>query len=401
MTDAVLVFNVGSSSVKFALYVVKTLDLLCRGSVEAVGTERARFRIAGPRANDIGCEASPPQRGDHAVAVEWLLAMLANRLPDIALSAAGHRVVHGGTDFADPVRIDDRVLAALDALVPLAPSHQPQNLAAIRAVARAAPALPQVACFDTAFHRTQPAHAQRFALPRALTNEGVVRYGFHGLSYDYLSGVLPEHAGARPDGRVILAHLGHGASLCALRERRSIATTMGFTALDGLIMGTRSGSIDPGVLLYLIEQKGMTPAAVSDLLYNRSGLLGVSGVSDDVRVLEADRGAQAEEALDFFAYRAAREIGSLAAALGGLDVLVFSAGIGERSSSMRARICAYSAWLGITLDERANAVNAVRVAATGSPVDVLVIPTDEEIVIARAARRLLRTAGSDGDGRFE
>jgi len=386
MTRAVLVLNVGSSSVKFALHAMPALTLLCRGSVDAIGTERARLRASGPRAGDLG-DVDPP--GEHAAVAEWLLGRIAATMPDIELVAAGHRVVHGGTAFADPVRLDAGALETLEGFVPLAPSHQPANLAAIRAVARAAPALPQFACFDTAFHRTQPARAQAYALPHAMTDAGIVRYGFHGLSYEYLAGVLPEFAGARADGRVVIAHLGHGASLCALRERRSIATTMGFTALDGLVMGTRCGAIDPGVVLYLIEQKGMTAAAVSDLLYNRSGLLGISGISDDLRALEADGSPRAETAMDLFAYRAAREIGSLAAALGGLDVLVFSAGIGERSSAMRARICAYSAWLGIALDADANAANAPRIGTAGAPVDVFVIPTDEELAIARSVRTLL------------
>jgi len=387
MTDAVLVLNAGSSSVKFGLYALPSLNPLCRGGIDAVGTERAALGVAGVRADRL-TGAKPPV-GDHAAVAEWLLHLLGERLSGVELAAAGHRVVHGGTVFADPVRIDGRVLETLEGLIPLAPNHQPQNLAAIRAVASSAPHLPQIACFDTAFHRTQPARAQHFALPRSMTDAGIVRYGFHGLSYEYLAGVLPEFAGARAKGRVIIAHLGHGASLCALREQRSIATTMGFTALDGLVMGTRSGAIDPGVVLHLVQQEDMTAAAVSELLYKRSGLLGVSGLSDDLRVLEADGGTHAEEAMDLFAYRAAREIGSLAAALGGLDVLVFSAGIGEHSPSMRARICSYSAWLGIGLDAGANAANHPRISATGSAVDVLVIPTDEEMTIARAVRALL------------
>ena len=391
MTDAALVLNVGSSSVKFALYAMPSLELLCRGGVEAIGSERAKLTVTGPRA--AGLEGAAPLGGDHADVAAELLRAFAERLPDVALIGAGHRVVHGGTAFRDPVRIDARVLETLERFVPLAPSHQPQNLAAIRAVAAAAPGLPQVACFDTAFHRTQPAHAQIFALPRALTEEGIVRYGFHGLSYEYLAGVLPDFAGERADGRVVIAHLGHGASLCALRERRSVATTMGFTALDGLVMGTRSGAIDPGVVLFLLQEKGMTADDVSDLLYRRSGLLGVSGLSDDLRVLEADGGAAAEAAMDLFAYRAAREIGSLAAALGGLDVLVFSAGIGEHSPSMRARISSYSAWLGVALDAAANAAGRSRIGAAGAPVDVFVIPTDEELPIARSLKRLLLAGG--------
>lgn len=387
MTDAAIVLNVGSSSVKFALYAMPALDVLCRGGIEAIGTSRATFSVEGPRAHDL--EGASPLADDHAGVVAELLRVVAERLADVVLVGAGHRVVHGGTAFGDPVRIDARVLEALERFVPLAPSHQPQNLAAIRAVARASPDLPQIACFDTAFHRTQPAHAAEFALPRALTGEGIVRYGFHGLSYEYLAGVLPDFAGERANGRVVIAHLGHGASLCALRERRSVATTMGFTALDGLVMGTRSGALDPGVVLYLMQHKRMTAEAVSDLLYKQSGLLGVSGISDDLRVLEADGGAAAEAAMDLFAYRAARELGSLAAALGGLDVLVFSAGIGERSPSMRARIAAYSAWLGIALDAGANAAGRPRIGAEGAPIDVFVIPTDEALPIARALQRLL------------
>jgi acetate kinase len=386
MSESALVLNVGSSSVKFALYDLPTLKPICRGNIDQIGSGRTSFSASGPRAGDLA--GAKPSAGDHASSVEWLLGFLSERLADVALSAAGHRVVHGGMEFSDPVRIDARVLSALERYVPLAPSHQPQNLAAIRAVARAAPKLPQIACFDTAFHRTQARHAQTFALPRALTEEGIVRYGFHGLSYEYLAGVLPDFAGALADGRVILAHLGHGASLCALRERRSTATTMGFTALDGLVMGRRTGAIDPGVLLYLLQEKRMAPSDVSELLYNRSGLFGVSGLSDDLRVLEADGSAHAEEAIDLFAYRAAREIGSLAAALGGLDALVFSAGIGENSASMRSRIAAYSAWLGCELDAAANATHGPRIGKDGSAVAMYVIPTDEEIVIARAVRSL-------------
>lgn len=393
MTDAVLVLNVGSSSVKFALYALPSLDILVRGGIVAVGGERPELTATGPRSDALAGTA-PPEGREGSIA--WLLGTLRERLADVELAAAGHRVVHGGTAFADPVRIDERVLEILEGFVPLAPTHQPRSLAAIRAVAEAAPNLPQIACFDTAFHRTQPGRAQHFALPRPMTDAGIIRYGFHGLSYEYLAAALPGFAGARADGRVIIAHLGHGASLCALRERRSIATTMGLTALDGLMMGTRSGSIDPGVVLHLIQQRGMTAAEVSDLLYAQSGLLGVSGISDDLRVLEEDGGPHAEEAMDLFAYRAAREIGSLAAALGGLDVLVFTAGIGERSPSMRARICAYSAWLGIGLDAGANAANRTRIGAIGKAVDVLVIPTDEEIVIARAARVLLCGKAAEG-----
>jgi len=388
MSEAILVLNVGSSSIKFALYRFDTIEILCRGHVERIGAGAVTLEASGPLAS-VFDGLQPPREGtDHAMLMHWLLQTLTERATDTRIRAAGHRVVHGGTEFAAPVRVDARVLDALERLSPLAPNHQPHNLNAIRRVEQMWPGLPQVACFDTAFHRTQPRRAQLFALPRSFAADGVVRYGFHGLSYEYIASVLPQHAGANADGRVVVAHLGHGASLCAMRGRRSIATTMGFTALDGLMMGRRSGAIDPGVLLYLLTEKGMSAADLADLLYNRSGLLGVSGISDDLRVLEASDDAAAEEALDLFAYRAARDIGSLAAALGGIDVLVFTAGIGEHSSAMRARIGAYCAWLGVTLDTRANAAHGPRISTVASAVDVFAIPTDEEIVVARAVRVL-------------
>ena len=388
MTDAILVLNVGSSSIKFALYDLDTIELLCRGHIERIDSGEATFKTSGPRC-EVFERAHPPRdaRGHDAVA-QWLLRTVADCATDIKIVAAGHRVVHGGMEFAAPVRVDASVMEALERLIPLAPNHQPHNLGAIRQVERTWPGLPQVACFDTAFHRSQPRHAQLFALPRSFAAGGVLRYGFHGLSYQYIADALPAHAGTRAEGRVVVAHLGHGASLCALRERRSVATTMGFTALDGLMMGRRSGAIDPGVLLFLLQQRNKSPAELADLLYNRSGLLGVSGISDDVCLLEASAHPDAEEALDLFAYRAAREIGSLAAAIGGVDVIVFTAGIGEHSASMRARICGYSGWLGVLLDGNANAAHGPRISAPGSTVDVFVIPTDEELVIARAVRAL-------------
>jgi len=392
MIEAILVLNVGSSSIKFALYVAGTLERLCRGHIENIGDDGVAAHVEGTRAADFGEIKLPADVQDHAAAVRWLVERIRGSLADVRISAAGHRVVHGGMDFAAPVVVDEHLLAALGKLVPLAPQHQPSNLAAIHMVAETWPGLTQVACFDTAFHRSQPEHAQWFALPRAFAAEGIIRYGFHGLSYDYLSSVLPQYAGDRADGRVVIAHLGQGASLCALRDRRSVATTMGFTALDGLMMGRRSGAIDPGVLLYLLQQRQMTAAAVEDLLYNHSGLLGVSGISDDLRVLEASGDPRAEEAMDLFAYRAGREIAAMAAALEGLDSLVFSGGIGEHSVQMRRRICAYSAWLGIRLDTDANARHASRISAPDSGVNVFVIPTDEEIVVARATDRLRRSA---------
>jgi acetate kinase len=299
-------------------------------------------------------------------------------------------VVHGGERFAQPVRLDHGVLDALEALDPMAPLHQPHNLATARLLMNRRPDLAQVVCFDTAFHRTQAPLAQSFALPRAFTESGVKRYGFHGLSYEYIAGELPVHLGERADGRVIVAHLGNGASLCAMKNRRSVATTMGFTALDGLVMGTRSGALDPGVVFFLMREKSMSAAAVEEMLYTRSGLLGVSGISSDMRELLASSDPRAREAVDLFVYRAARELGSLAAALGGLDALVFTAGIGEHAAPVRAMICDAARWLGVELDAAANSAHRVRIGAAASRVAVCVIPTDEEIVIARHACGLLK-----------
>ena len=327
----------------------------------------------------------------HAALIRWLLQTLRSQLPTTTIVAAGHRVVHGGAKFAGPVLIDDEVMQDIERLAPLAPNHQPHAIAAIQAIAANWAGLPQVACFDTAFHRQQPRLAQLFALPRELSDAGVLRYGFHGLSYEYLLGELAKIAGPRADGRVILAHLGHGASLCALHRRRSVATTMGFTALDGLMMGTRCGELDPGVVLHLQQAQGFDNEKVADLLYNRSGLLGVSGISDDLRVLETSDDPHAREAIELFAYRAAREIGSLAAALGGLETLVFSGGIGERSAQMRKRICEHVRWLGANIDDAANTSHQTQISDGKSTLDVFVIPTDEEIVIARATQALTLT----------
>jgi acetate kinase len=385
MTTALLVLNAGSSSIKFAVYAAGTLQGLLHGGIDALG-EAPHLRAAGPMAGPFAGAQPPP--GSHETVVAWLLDRLADQ-GDLHIAGAGHRVVHGGRQFGAPVLVDEAAIAAMDRLTPLAPGHQPHNLAAIRAVAQHWPHLPQIVCFDTSFHRTQPMLAQSFALPRRYTEEGLVRYGFHGLSYQYVSGVLPTVAGRKAEGRVIVGHLGHGASLCAMRERRSIATTMGLTALDGLMMGTRCGTIDPGLVLHLIRERGMSAEAVEDVLENRSGLVGVSGISDDVRVLEASADPAAREALDLFAYRCIREMGSLVAALGGLDVLVFTAGIGENSGSMRQRICDGLTWLGLRLDPDQNAASATRISASDSAIEVFVVPTDEEIVIAQAASAML------------
>jgi acetate kinase len=334
---------------------------------------------------------------DHKEAVEFLFGwgrdgVLGGR----RITAVGHRVVHGGTAFTAPARLDAAAIAELEALTPLAPLHQPHNVAAIKIVAGIAPSLPQVACFDTAFHRAQPDVAQLFALPRCYAREGVRRYGFHGLSYEYIAAALPTIDPRAAAGRTVVAHLGNGASLCAMDRARSVATTMGFTALDGLVMGTRCGAIDPGVLLYLIK-RGMTPQDLERLLYEQSGLLGVSEISSDMRELLASHDARAAEAVDMFVYRVGRELGSLAAALGGIDALVFTGGIGEHAASIRARVCRSAAWLGLELDDRGNAADGPCISAPGSTVTAWVIPTNEELMIALHTRRVLTKARSEDD----
>ena len=386
MSASVLVLNAGSSSVKFAIYRAEPLEILVGGEIDAIG-EGARLRVRGKEAGDL-VGATPPAQGDHETLIAWLLDAI-RATADLPIAGAGHRVVHGGPRFDKPVVIDDQVVEALDRLTPLARAHQPHNLAAIRTVAKRWPQLRQVACFDTSFHRTQPRLAEVFAIPRSYADEGLLRYGFHGLSYDYIASVLPQIAGAKADGRVIVAHLGSGASLCAMRGRKSVATTMGLTAIDGLMMGTRCGNIDPGLVLYLIRERGLSAETVEDLISKRSGLLGVSGVSDDMRILEASGDSAAHEALDLFAYRCIRETGSLVAALGGLDALVFTAGIGEHSALTRRKICEGLAWMGLRIDRARNDANAQRISVDVSAVDVFVVPTNEELVIARAVRGLL------------
>jgi acetate kinase len=390
-TKVVLALNAGSSSLKFALYEAATLAPLCRGGVTAIKEkdQPAQFSAKGEAAAALSAGAGPAPDIDHEGAARWLIGAIGERLAALPIAAVGHRVVHGGADFDRPVLVTPDILKRLEALSPLAPSHQPHNLAPIRSLLESAPQLPQIACFDTAFHRTQPRLAQLFPLPREFAERGVLRYGFHGLSYQFIAEELRRLGGARAEGRTIVAHLGHGASLCAMRGLESVATTMGFTALDGLMMGTRSGAIDPGLLLHLVMQEGYSPKDVHSLLYERSGLLGVSGISDDLRALEENATPAAEEAMALFAYRAAREIGSLVSALNGLDRLVFTAGVGENSPSTRARICASLGYLGLALDEAANARNALTISAPSSGVETMVVPTNEEAVIAQAAQHLL------------
>jgi len=392
MSDAVLALNAGSSSIKFALYGARPgkLDLISGGEIENIG-EAPRFVV---RSSGKTVTQRELGRGaGHAACLKAILDWIGDHSKGLTLTAAGHRVVHGGTDFSAPVLVTADVLQRLEKLVPLAPLHQPHNLAAIKALAGIAPSLPQVACFDTAFHCSNKPLATTFALPRALTDEGVRRYGFHGLSYEYIAGVLPRIAGSQSGGRVVVAHLGHGASMCAMRDGASVATTMGFTALDGLPMGRRCGVLDPGVVLYLVKEKGMDYDALSDLLYNRSGLFGVSGISDDMRTLLASTAPDAQQAVDLFAYRIGRELGSLAAALEGLDVLVFTGGIGEHAAPVRARACRHAEWLGVKLDPAANDENAERISASGSRVAVFVIATDEDVVIARHALAVAKGGG--------
>jgi len=394
MTAALLILNSGSSSIKFAIYPKDApgdVPALYHGEIEGIG-DAARLEAHDADGKTVADQAIPnqsnPEPATHETALKTLLDWIGGHSDDIALAAAGHRVVHGGQDFVRPVKLTAAILEKLAALNPLAPLHQPHNLAAIDALSRLHPGLTQVACFDTAFHAEEPAVATTFALPRALAEKGVRRYGFHGLSYEYIAGILPDHLGAKADGKVVVAHLGHGASMCAMAGRKSVATTMGFSALDGLVMGRRCGALDPGVILYLLDAEGMSSREISHLLYEQSGLYGVSGVSDDMRELLASRDGHAAEAVELFVYRIARELGSLAAALGGIDALVFTGGIGENAAEIRAAVCRQAAWLGVTLDAAANANGRARISSADSAVSAWALRTNEEAVIARHTRAL-------------
>ncbi len=387
MGDALLVLNAGSSSVKFSLFALE--DAAPRPAVPRSGpSARAAAHFKAP-----GAEQRWDEPLAHEQATDFLLEWIEQRMQGRRLAAVGHRVVHGGMRYAAPVRVDAGVLAQLEALVPLAPLHQPHNLAAIRRLIALRPGLAQVACFDTAFHRGQAAVVQAYALPPEITREGVHRYGFHGLSYEYIAQALPGIDARAAAGGTVVAHLGNGASMCALRAGASVASSMGFSALEGLPMGTRCGSLDPGVLLWLMDQKHMDARAIEDLLYHRSGLLGMSGLSGDMRALLASDAPGARAAVDQFVYRIGRELGSLAAALGGLDALVFTAGIGEHAAPVRARVCRGAAWLGLKLDQGANAAGGPRISRAASRVSAWVIPTDEELMIARHTARVALCAG--------
>ena len=396
MTDVILALNAGSSSIKFSLFAttssIDALSLVYQGEVEGIGGE-ARFFAYNPAGQRLVDERLTDQTAvafSHEEALSALLDWIERHEAGFTLIAAGHRVVHGGTLYSAPVLVDSMVINQLEQFVPLAPLHQPHNLSAIRAIARIESDVPQVACFDTAFHHTQPAVAQAFALPREVTALGVKRYGFHGLSYEYIAHVLPDVVGDMADGRVVVAHLGGGASMCALRGRKSLATTTGFTALDGLPMGTRCGALDPGVILYLLSEQHMDVPTVTDLLYHRSGLLGVSGESSEMQELLASDSPHAVEAIDLFVYRIGRELGSLVAALGGLDVLIFTGGIGERAAPIRAQVCQDAQWLGVRLDTAANRAGGPKISADDSAVPVWAIPTNEDLMIARHTYAVLR-----------
>ncbi len=390
MADAIAVVNAGSSSIKFSLFVTQgdELRLDLRGQIEAIHT---RPHFVAKRRDGAKAEKTWPEGTDlgHDRALDHLFTFLRSELSNDRLVGVGHRVVHGGPQFTGPVRVDAGVVAKLEALVPLAPLHQPAALVPMRRLLDRAPELPQVACFDTSFHRTNPEVAQRYALPEELHQAGVRHYGFHGLSYEYIASALPGLDAKAASGKTVVLHLGNGASMCAMEAGRSVTSTMGFTAVEGLAMGTRSGSLDPGVILYLMDQRRMDVRAVEKLLYHQAGLLGVSGISSDMRVLLASSDPRAKLAVDLFCYRIRRELGSLAAALGGLDAIVFTAGVGENSAAIRERVCRDAAWLGVDVDPTANAAGGPRISTARARTAAFSLPTNEELTIARHTRKLL------------
>jgi acetate kinase len=398
MSDYALVLNAGSSSLKFCVFgrpEGETWRLESRGQIEGIGTSP---RFSAKDGSGGVLDERQPSAGvtDAGTALDTLAGWLRSRYGNARVLGVGHRVVHGGAKFSGPTVVTPSVLDDLRKLVPLAPLHQPYNLAAIEAVAARLPGVPQVACFDTSFHRGQAGVAEVIPLPRDLVRSGIQRYGFHGLSYEYIASALPQVAPEIAGGRVIVAHLGSGASLCALRNGRSVDHSLGFTALDGLCMGTRPGAVDPGVILYLFQELGLSAKEVETILYKKSGLLGISGISNDMRDLIDSREPAAQLAVDYFVYRATKEIGALAAVLGGIDGLVFTAGIGENSAAVRARLCEACAWLGVDLDQEANARRTPRISRSGSRVSAWVIPTNEELMIARHTAMLLGLVSASG-----
>ncbi|MBS0002521.1 MAG: acetate/propionate family kinase [Thioalkalivibrio sp.] len=400
MSGDLLVLNSGSSSLKFALYEIDPgsggTDPSRHFRGQITGLDAKPHFLVEEASGDVVEDRHPSDEGEalgHEEALDFLMDWLDEALEGRSLLAAGHRVVHGGQHFVGPVRVSPDILDRMEALEPLAPLHQPHNLAPIHSLARSRPELFQFACFDTAFHHTQSRIERRLALPRHLADEGVMRYGFHGLSYEFIAGALAHRLDRDATGRAVIAHLGSGASLAALQDGESVATTMGFTALDGLPMSTRCGALDPGAVLFLLQEKGMSAGKVSTLLYEESGLLGVSGISGDMRTLLDSEAPAAAEAVDVFVHRTVREIGALTAMLGGLDHLVFTGGIGEHAAPVRARICEALGWLGVALDGRANEDHSEHVSGPESRVGVWVIPTDEERMIARHGLDLLHEAG--------
>jgi acetate kinase len=397
MSGAILIINAGSSSIKFAVFDLDeksvALRMIYRGEIAGIG-HQPHFTVHDCKNGILEIEerflASTKKIQSHGDAFSVLLDWIDHHLDNSPLTAVGHRIVHGGEDYSAPVIVTEEVLHHLEELVPLAPLHQPYQATAIKTLAQQQPGLPQVACFDTAFHRTQPSVTQLFALPKEFRQQGILKYGFHGLSYEYIANKLPEYLGDAAEGRVVVAHLGHGASMCAMKARRSVATSMTFSPLDGLPMGTRCGALDPAVVLYLMREKDMDIDAVTDLLNYKSGLLGVSGISGDMRELLDNDSSKAAEAVDLFVYSVSRELGSLAAALGGLNALVFTAGIGEHSAVIRERICRKASWLGIRVDETANAADSPRrISTVDSSVSAWMIPTNEEFIIAEHAVRVV------------
>ena len=392
MKPGILTINAGSSSIKFALF--EQADPLSEkaaisGQIDGIGTTDIRLVAKNQSGQRIADQILPGgATTDHKQAFDHLLHWFTTNGNGYQIIAVGHRVVHGGDCYSKPVAIDDAVLAQLAQYSKLAPLHQPHNLNGIYALEAILPEVPQVACFDTAFHRTQPNVAQTYGLPRAITAEGAKRYGFHGISYEYIARVLSQHT-SRADGRVVVAHLGNGASMSAMVNRKCLATTMGFSTIDGLVMGTRCGAIDPGLILHLMENNKLGVKEMTQLLYKESGLLGVLGISQDMRTLVSSDKPEAKEAIELFCYRIVRELGSLSAAAGGLDALVFTGGIGEHNPGLRDRICQQAQWQGVILDPEANARGDLLISAAGSAVDVLVIPTNEEWMIARHAQALL------------
>ena len=391
MDEYAVVINAGSSSLKFCVFrrpdgqpwLIET-----RGQIEGIGTA-PRFTAKDGDGKGLLDRQLDTSVNDGRKALGAVADWLGERYGGSPVRGVGHRIVHGGAKYTGPTIVTPEVLADLRALIPLAPLHQPYNLQAIEAVAERLPDVPQVACFDTSFHRGQPAVAELVPLPKDIRDSGVQRYGFHGLSYEYIASVLPSVAPEIAHGRVIVAHLGSGASMCAMKNGKSLDSTLGFTALDGLCMGTRPGTLDPGVLLHLFQTMGRTPKDVEAMLYKKSGLLGISGISNDMRDLLGSSEPSARLAVDYFVYRAAKEIGALAAVLGGVDALVFTAGIGENSPEIRKRICDASAWLGVELDADANGRKGPRISTPASKVSAWMIPTNEELMIARHTGRLL------------